>query len=112
MWEYNITNKVLTINNKIDGANPLKISTNLDKHAEAIGNNSEIPTNQVCWFAIEWDPDFIPFSTSHSGGKRDLKLDQTVLRKYERKHIIFQNSMVFITEIYIPKIFFIILKEI
>ena len=80
VWEYNITNKVLTINNKIDGANPLKISTNLDKHAEAIGNNSEIPTNQVCWFAIEWDPDFIPFSTSHSGGKRDLKLDQTVLR--------------------------------
>ena len=80
VWDYDISNKVLTINNKIDGKHSLKISTNLDKHAEAIDNNGETPTKQVCWFAIEWDPDFIPFSTSHSGGERDLKLDQTVLR--------------------------------
>ena len=80
VWEYNNQTKVLTIINKINGKHSLKISTNLDKHAEAIDNNGETPTEQVCWFAIEWDPDFIPFSTSHSGEKRDLKLDQTVLQ--------------------------------
>ena len=80
MWEYNDKTKVLTILNKIHYANPLKISTNLNKHAEAIDNNSDETTSNVCWFAIEWDPDFIPFSTSHSGEKRDLKLDQTVLQ--------------------------------
>jgi len=80
VWEYDNQTKVLTIINKINGKHSLKISTNLDKHAEAIDNNGETPTKQVCWFAIEWDPDFIPFSTSHSGGERDLKLDQTVLR--------------------------------
>ena len=80
VWEYNDKTKVLTILNKIHHANPLKISTNLNKHAEAIDNNSDETTSNVCWFAIEWDPDFIPFSTSHSGEKRDLKLDQTVLQ--------------------------------
>jgi len=80
VWEYDNQTKVLTIINKINGKHSLKISTNLDKHAEAITNNGEKTTSNVCWFAIEWDPDFIPFSTSHSGGERDLKLDQTVLR--------------------------------
>ena len=80
VWEYDNQSKVLTIINKINDKIPLKISTNLDKHTEAIKNNGEKTTSNVCWFAIEWDPDFIPFSTSHSGGERDLKLDQTVLR--------------------------------
>tara|TARA_B100001113_G_scaffold87417_1_gene69860 strand:+ start:2 stop:1516 length:1515 start_codon:yes stop_codon:yes gene_type:complete len=80
VWEYDDQTKVLTILNKIHGKHSLKISTNLDKHAEAITNNNDKTTSNVCWFAIEWDPDFIPFSTSHSGEKRDLKLDQTVLR--------------------------------
>ena len=79
VWEYDNQSNVLTIINKINGKHSLKISTNLDKHAEAIKNNGEKTTSNVCWFAIEWDPDFIPFSTSHSGGERDLKLDQTVL---------------------------------
>ena len=34
----------------------------------------------MCRFAIEWDPDFIPFSVSHFEGRRDLKLDQIVLK--------------------------------
>tara|TARA_B100001094_G_scaffold328593_1_gene389349 strand:+ start:380 stop:3463 length:3084 start_codon:yes stop_codon:yes gene_type:complete len=84
VWEYDNQTKVLTIINKINDKYPLKISTNLDKHAEAITNNGEKTTSNVCWFAIEWDPDFIPFSTSHSGGERDLKLDQTVLRNMKK----------------------------
>ena len=94
-WAYTKITNVLTIQSTLDGKEYGEVSTNLDLHANAIEHagernifnperanaRSKVNPTGVCWFAVEWDPDFIPFSTSHFEGRRDFKLDQTVLRK-------------------------------